>query len=486
MRLLARLIALSKGGRLGGGGGGGAAPATFSSSSTASAAAAPWLPWLPSSPASVRRAAAAWLCAPTSASLGRRATAATAAATTAVSTRGFAADAALSSSRRRAGAAAAASDDNQQQQQQQQQASLEELVALAEGVADSLAAAVAAERASGNGGGRRRRLRQRASSSAYTSASSSRRRMVGAGLGDNVYRYAHPVNYYAPVRLPVHALGGGLPAPRLSSSSSSSSSSSPLSPPAPPVVVGRAELPGDVFAVPVRLDVLHRVVRWQMAARQQGTHKAKDRSEVSGGGRKPWRQKGTGRARQGSTRAPQWRGGGAAHGPVPRSHAHRLPKKVRRLGLKCALSAKAAEGRLLLVDTLNPAAAAAAAGTAPPGAPPKTRVLAAQLSALLAGQPRLSALLVDADKGDDADGGAALRRAAGNLPGVDVVPARGCNVASVLRRDVLVLTPAAAALLAERLRAPVNRLGASGRTQARRMLALRAAQARAAGVVGDD
>lgn len=104
------------------------------------------------------------------------------------------------------------------------------------------------------------------------------------------------------------------------------------------VQVGSVELGGDIFNIPVRRDILHRVVRWQRAKKQQGTHKAKNRAEVSGGGRKPWKQKGTGRARQGSIRAPQWRGGGKAHGPVPRSHAHGLNKKVRRLGLKCALS----------------------------------------------------------------------------------------------------------------------------------------------------
>jgi large subunit ribosomal protein L4 len=119
-------------------------------------------------------------------------------------------------------------------------------------------------------------------------------------------------------------------------------------------VVGRIELPGDVFSVPVRVDILHRVVRWQRARRQQGTHKAKNRAEVRGGGRKPWKQKKTGRARQGSIRAPHFVHGGAAHGPKPRSHAHKLPKKVRRLGLKCALSAKAFEGRLLVLESLAP------------------------------------------------------------------------------------------------------------------------------------
>lgn len=105
---------------------------------------------------------------------------------------------------------------------------------------------------------------------------------------------------------------------------------------------GSITLPGDVFNAPVRRDILHRVVRWQLAMRQQGTHKTKTRSEVRGGGRKPRPQKGSGRSRQGSIRAGQWRGGGVIHGPVPRSHAHKLPKRVRRLGLTSALSVRRA------------------------------------------------------------------------------------------------------------------------------------------------
>lgn len=118
--------------------------------------------------------------------------------------------------------------------------------------------------------------------------------------------------------------------------------------------VGSHTLAGDIFDVPVRRDILHRVVRWSLAAAQQGTHKTKTRSEVRGGGRKPRPQKGSGNSRQGTIRAPQWRGGGIVHGPVPRSHAHKLPKRVRRLGLQCALSAKAWEGRLLVLDSLRP------------------------------------------------------------------------------------------------------------------------------------
>ncbi|KAF8063844.1 TRN1 [Scenedesmus sp. PABB004] len=218
-----------------------------------------------------------------------------------------------------------------------------------------------------------------------------------------VVQYPFPVEYYAPRRVVVTDLDG---APR-----------------------GALELPGDIFNVPVRVDVMHEVVRWQRARARQGTHKTKDRSEVRGGGRKPWPQKGSGRARQGSRRAPHWRGGGVVHGPVPRSYAYALPKKVRRLGLKCALSARANEGRLLVLDSV-----------APPG-PPKTKAMAARLGALLPGRPaqRLSALLVDSGR-RGADGGEAARRAAGNLPSVDVLPAAGATVHAILRRDVLVLT----------------------------------------------
>ncbi|KAF6260221.1 ribosomal protein L4 domain-containing protein [Scenedesmus sp. NREL 46B-D3] len=208
------------------------------------------------------------------------------------------------------------------------------------------------------------------------------------------------------------------------------------------------ELPGDIFNVPVRVDVLHEVVRWQRAKARQGTHKTKDRSEVSGGGRKPWPQKGTGRARQGSRRSPQWRGGGVVHGPVPRSYAYALPKKIRRLGLKCALSAKANEGRLLLLDSCRPST-------------PKTKHMAEKLGRLLQEQPRLNACIVDSAK-NGGDGGEMLRRAARNLPGVEIVPAIGANVYSIVRRDVLLLTKPALDALVERLRAPINRLGAAG------------------------
>ena len=118
--------------------------------------------------------------------------------------------------------------------------------------------------------------------------------------------------------------------------------------------VGSVELPDTIFGLEVRGDILQRVVRWQLAKRQAGTHKAKGRSEVSGTTKKPYRQKGTGRARQGSTRSPQFRGGAVIFGPVVRSHEHDLPKKVRKLALKTALAAKQAEGKLIVAQALHP------------------------------------------------------------------------------------------------------------------------------------
>ncbi|XP_056161002.1 uncharacterized protein LOC115668935 [Syzygium oleosum] len=116
---------------------------------------------------------------------------------------------------------------------------------------------------------------------------------------------------------------------------------------------GLMVLAGDVFDVPIRKDIIHRVVRWQLAKRQQGTHSTKTISEVSGTGKKPWRQKGTGRARHGSRRGPHFRGGATMHDPKPRSHAIKINKKVRRLGLKIALSARAGEGKLLVFDDVE-------------------------------------------------------------------------------------------------------------------------------------
>lgn len=214
--------------------------------------------------------------------------------------------------------------------------------------------------------------------------------------------------------------------------------------------IGEQQLPGTVFDVPIRRDILQRVVQWQLARRQQGTHSVKSRAEVRGGGRKPHPQKGTGRARQGSIRSPQFKGGGVVHGPVPRPHAYKLNRKVVRLGLQCALSAKAAEGRLHLVDTLLLREA-------------KTQALDKHLNALLAGAPQLnperprrSVLLVDSGK-QAPDGGDSIRQAAGNLPWVDVIPSEGLNVYSILQRDQLLMTAQAVQLLTQRVQQPIKR-----------------------------
>jgi large subunit ribosomal protein L4 len=193
---------------------------------------------------------------------------------------------------------------------------------------------------------------------------------------------------------------------------------------------GEIELSDDVFGVTVRRDILARVVNWQLAKRRAGTHKAKGVSEISGTTKKPWKQKGTGRARQGSLRSPQFRGGAVIFGPVVRSHEYDLQKKVRRLGMRCALSSKAAEGKLIVLDamTLNEG---------------KTKLLKQRLDAM----GLENALIV---------GGAQIEenflRAARNLPFVDVLPSIGANVYDILRRDTLVLTREAVEQLEARLK----------------------------------
>ena len=192
---------------------------------------------------------------------------------------------------------------------------------------------------------------------------------------------------------------------------------------------GEIELDDSIFALPVRRDILARMVNWQLAKRRAGTHKTKTRGEVRGSTRKLFKQKGTGHARAGSLRTSQRRGGGIVFGPEPRSHAIDLPKKVRKLALKTALSAKAAEGKLVVLDEAKLAEA-------------KTRALVRQLGAL----GWSSVLVVD---GATLDLGFA--RAARNIPGVDVLPQQGANVYDILRRDTLVLTRDAVKHLEERL-----------------------------------
>jgi large subunit ribosomal protein L4 len=194
--------------------------------------------------------------------------------------------------------------------------------------------------------------------------------------------------------------------------------------------VGELELDEDIFGLVPRKDILARVVNWQLAKRRSGTHKTKGISEISGTTKKPYRQKGTGNARQGSLRSPQFRGGAVIFGPIVRSHAFDLQKKVRKLGLKMALSAKLSEGKLTVLDMAKLKE-------------PKTRLLAGKFDKLGWG----SVLIIDGPQLDEG-----FARAARNIPGVDVLPQQGANVYDILRRDTLVLTKAAVEKLQERLR----------------------------------
>jgi large subunit ribosomal protein L4 len=193
---------------------------------------------------------------------------------------------------------------------------------------------------------------------------------------------------------------------------------------------GEIELDETVFGLPVRKDILARMVNWQLAKRRAGTHKTKGVSDISGTTKKPYKQKGTGRARQGSLRSPQFRGGAVIFGPVVRSHAHDLPKKVRKLALKTALSAKVADGKLVVLDR---------AATAEH----KTKGLAGRLGKLGWG----SVLVIDGPVLDEN-----FRRAAANLIGIDLLPQQGANVYDILRRDTLVLTRDAVQHLEARLK----------------------------------
>ena len=196
------------------------------------------------------------------------------------------------------------------------------------------------------------------------------------------------------------------------------------------MTVGEIDLADAVFGLPVRKDILARMVNYQLNKRRAGTHKTKQIWGVSGTTKKPYKQKGTGHARQGSLRSAQFRGGGIIFGPVVRSHATDLPKKVRRLALKTALSAKLAEGRLVVIE-----AARMEKG--------KTAELAKQLAALGWGRT----LIIDGPIVDEG-----FRRAAGNIPGLDLLPQQGANVYDILRRDTLVLTRDAVQHLEARLK----------------------------------
>ncbi|MCM3654925.1 50S ribosomal protein L4 [Metabacillus litoralis] len=185
--------------------------------------------------------------------------------------------------------------------------------------------------------------------------------------------------------------------------------------------VGEIELNDSVFGIEPNQHVLFDAVIMQRASLRQGTHKVKNRSEVAGGGRKPWRQKGTGRARQGSIRSPQWRGGGVVFGPTPRSYAYKLPKKVRRLAIKSALSSKVIDNNIVVLEDLAFNA-------------PKTKEMTAVLNGLSVAK---KALIVTADNNEN------VALSARNIPGVTVVTASGVNVLDVLNHEKLIMTKAA-------------------------------------------
>ena len=194
--------------------------------------------------------------------------------------------------------------------------------------------------------------------------------------------------------------------------------------------VGNIDLDNAVFGVEFRSDILARVVNWQLAKRRAGTHKTRGISEIRGTTAKPWRQKGSGRARSGSIRSPQFRGGAVIFGPMVRCHNHKLPKKVRKLAMKTALSAKQAEGKLIVLDSTKLAK-------------PKTSDLTKHLTKFGLGR----ALVIDGAEVNEN-----FSRAAANLRGIDVLPHQGINVYDILRCDTLVLTRDAVSHLQERLK----------------------------------
>jgi large subunit ribosomal protein L4 len=182
--------------------------------------------------------------------------------------------------------------------------------------------------------------------------------------------------------------------------------------------VGEVELSDAVFGIEPHVHVIHEAVLLQQASLRQGTHKTKGRSEVRGGGRKPWKQKGTGRARQGSIRAPQWKGGGTVFGPTPRSYGYKLPRKVRRLAIKSALSSKVIDNELIVLDQLTLDA-------------PKTKEFVAILNNLKVAS---KALVVGATLDDN------VALSARNIPGVKFVAADGISVLDVMLYDKLIIT----------------------------------------------
>ena len=194
---------------------------------------------------------------------------------------------------------------------------------------------------------------------------------------------------------------------------------------------GSVDLPDAIFGLEPRADILHRCVRWQLAKRQRGTHDVKNRAEINRTGKKMYRQKGTGSARHGSARVNLFRGGGRSFGPTPRSHAIDLPKKVRALALKHALSAKAKDGGIIVLDKATVKDA-------------KTKQLAANFEKL---GWQTGVLIIDG-----AEIEAKFRSAARNIPNIDVLPIQGINVYDIMRRGKLVLTKAAVDALEARFK----------------------------------
>jgi large subunit ribosomal protein L4 len=193
---------------------------------------------------------------------------------------------------------------------------------------------------------------------------------------------------------------------------------------------GSITLPDEIFGLEPRADILQRMVRWQLSKRQAGTHKTKMRGEIAMTTKKFGNQKGGGRARHGAKSAPQFRGGGKAFGPVVRSHAHDLPKKVRALALKLALSDKAKGDKLIVISDVAVKE-------------PKTKALAERFAKL----GLANALIIDGATVDDN-----FEKAARNIINIDVLPVQGINVYDIMRRDTLVLTKAAVEALTERFK----------------------------------
>ena len=196
--------------------------------------------------------------------------------------------------------------------------------------------------------------------------------------------------------------------------------------------VRTVELPAEIFEAPINVDLMHQAFVRQLANARLGTHETKTRSEVSGGGRKPWRQKGTGRARQGSTRSPIWKGGGRVHTPHPRSYEQQMPRQMRRAALRSALSAKAADAAIVVVENLALTE-------------PKTRLMAAALNTLVG---EASALILVPEKGEAYEG---VVRSARNLPDAKTLLAGYVNVRDLMVYDKILLPLQAIDILATNL-----------------------------------